>query len=131
MASETLQSCGQFGVFRPPVFILLSLSLASRSERTVACTIRRDLVFKMELQFALLLAGIIAFSDSARGKEPALCDSHPSLRSIGIKLQKHSVPSERPCKAAAVGAVGVNSAHCLSGPLVWMERGRSAFAEVS
>lgn len=41
---------------------------ASRSEGTVAGGLRRALAFAMELQLALLLAGVIAFSDAARGK---------------------------------------------------------------
>ncbi|TFK09986.1 proto-oncogene tyrosine-protein kinase receptor Ret [Platysternon megacephalum] len=41
-------------------------------ERSVICTIQTEPVFKMELQFALFFVGIIAFSDSARGKENEL-----------------------------------------------------------
>ncbi|XP_064275036.1 fibroblast growth factor receptor-like 1 isoform X1 [Passer domesticus] len=54
-----------------------------KSERTVACAIRRDLVFKMELQLALLLAGIIAFSDSARGP-PRIADKVIHRQSVRL-----------------------------------------------
>lgn len=37
----------------------------------MSCTTRRGLAFTMDLQLALLFAGIIAFSDSARGKGTA------------------------------------------------------------
>lgn len=85
----------------PPSNYFALLFPSPRSERTVACAIRRDLVFKMELQLALLFAGIIAFSDSARGKGTTLgtvtlwlCP-FPLLR--GLVLHKHPLCPRRCC----------------------------------
>lgn len=103
MGFKTLQ---KFGVFVPSNYFALLFS-ASRSERPVACTIRRDLVFKMELQLALLFAGIIAFSDSARGKETALAAKALPLVPFPLPRwarapQTPAVPSEGAHKGVAV-----------------------------
>lgn len=98
----------------------------------------------MELQLALLLAGIIAFSDSARGKETALA-AHAATRA---RLSAPQCPRRDPQRELLsvrtrpmheLICAGVQArAHvlyllylCVLGPSLWMERGCSGFAAVS
>lgn len=97
-----LQSCGLLGLFFPSNAFAFHFP-ASRSERTVASTIRRAPLFKMELQLALLFAGIIAFSDSARGKETGRAADAPPLAPFPPPRQARAprtpaVPSEGPVR---------------------------------
>lgn len=147
-----LQSCGLLGLFFPSNAFAFRFP-ASRSERTVASTIRRALVCKMELQLVLLFAGIIAFSDSARGKETGRAADAPPLTPFPLLRRARAprtpaVPSEGPVRVLPSARTHPRHVAYLrgaadwcprvvppylrvSGLLVWTEHGRCGLAEVS